>query len=456
MKRHIIIVTILALCLLAAACNNTSADQQPTATAPPQETTAQAQGTQPDYNEKVAALQTIDEANALLKEYYTDKNFDAALAVCQRCIEIDPSFEGTYYMIAELHLLMLQQQYEQTNSEIANHLEDVEDKSAYLDWIQTYYDNLDLKIERPFTQDYATADEINEYGNSSGNMNNCEFLNNTRMGGLLASQGDWIYFADPNQNNAIYKMKTSREMLTKLNEGSANFLNVVGEYIYYCDINDNWNIYSMRTDGSEMKKIAEDRATFISVHDGWIYYCNESDEGYLYKIRTDGSERTKLLDKFVIECYEYDGWVYYMDKTGGTAISRVATDGSGDTQLTDGNVITFCIVDGWIYYMADYNGLVINKAQLDGSENQELLRFDGKVYNFNIYGNTMFVSTRDENDIDCINVINIDTMEQVNKFELSVNLFYTMDSDWLYFVDATDWNEWYRVNVETNETEKLK
>ena len=78
-------------------------------------------------------------------------------------------------------------------------------------------------------------------GNSVGNIAN---------GGLVARQGDWIYYRNSSDGYKLYKVKTDGSGREKINDDSSWFINVVGDWIYYVNADDGYKLYKVKTDGS--------------------------------------------------------------------------------------------------------------------------------------------------------------------------------------------------------------
>jgi len=123
--------------------------------------------------------------------------------------------------------------------------------------------------------------EVNQRGNSVGNI---------VSGGIVAQQGEWIYYCTYSDGRKLYKIRTDGTGRTKLNEDKSFFINVVGDWIYYCNSSDDDKLYKIRTDGTRKTKLNEDRSWSINVVGEWIYYQNSFDGDKLYKIRTDGTD----------------------------------------------------------------------------------------------------------------------------------------------------------------------
>lgn len=82
---------------------------------------------------------------------------------------------------------------------------------------------------------------------------------------------------------------------------------VSGDWIYYSRSDDNNRLYKVKTSGKGSVKISDENVSNISnIEYGWIYYIHDGD---LYRMKTDGSRITQITDKaslgYIRRCYEY-------------------------------------------------------------------------------------------------------------------------------------------------------
>ena len=61
-------------------------------------------------------------------------------------------------------------------------------------------------------------------GNTAGNLNN---------GGTFCETEDAIYFANPYDENTLYKMNPDLTKIKKLSGAAIGFINCAGDYLYY-------------------------------------------------------------------------------------------------------------------------------------------------------------------------------------------------------------------------------
>jgi hypothetical protein len=156
-------------------------------------------------------------------------------------------------------------------------------------------DVLQNRVVNIANNDIESLGMVNERGNMVGNIINY---------GLVAQQGEWIYYidnSDGSKNNRyknkhkLYKIRTNGSGQEKLNDDHCRYINVIGEWIYYCHSSD--NLYKIRTDGSGRTVLSDDECSYVNVIGKWIYYCNESDNKRIYKIETDGKNKKRVNNK---------------------------------------------------------------------------------------------------------------------------------------------------------------
>lgn len=157
-------------------------------------------------------------------------------------------------------------------------------------------------------------------------------LYNIKSGGLIASQGDWIYYSNFEDGGLLYKSKL---------------------------------------DGADEIKIIEDEAININVSGQWIYY--EIKNIGIYRIKTDGTERTRIIStKEIVKEHMYippediklEFWVvednlFVIDKGNYNSsvknpnVYSLALDGSKVEELFIAKDI-FAIDEKSIYYFANH------------------------------------------------------------------------------------------------------
>ena len=188
---------------------------------------------------------------------------------------------------------------------------------------------------------------------------------------FINAAGQWIYYQNFNQGNKLYKVRTDGSDRTKLNDDISDSINVSGDWAYYENVTDG-AVYRIKTDGSGRAKLNHDNSNYLNVSNGWIYYQNSSDGNTLYKMKIDGGGRTKLNNDASSKTCVVGNWIYYQNNSDGDALYKIRTDGSGRAKIT-GDKITFLNSDGvWDYYVNASDGNTLYKIRTDGSGRTKL------------------------------------------------------------------------------------
>ena len=203
----------------------------------------------------------------------------------------------------------------------------------------------------------------NERGNTVGNIINQ---------GIVARQGDWIYYHNDGDNGNLYKIRADGSGKMRLNEDDSWDINVLGEWVYYHNDSDGEKLYKIRIDGTDRMELNDERSWGVNVVDEWIYYRTNNDNNdnhKLYKIRTDRTDKTKISDDAGWNLNVVDEWVYYRNNSDGNKLYKIRTDGdrSSITELNDHASWYINVIDEWIYYCNVSDGGKLYKIRTDGS-----------------------------------------------------------------------------------------
>jgi len=212
--------------------------------------------------------------------------------------------------------------------------------------------------------------EIKPFINISGNIVN---------GGLVASDGDFIYFSNQGYLRGGYLsvMNYDGSNIQVLTEDLPYYMNVVDDYIYYIDVGSGHDVvddfsnymmlYRIRTDGSDRQRLG-DNAKDVHVVDGWIYYISYSDFRKIYTMRLDGSERRKLCDDMVMNINVVDDFIYYINESSSDFIYRIRTDGTDRQRVIDISTTFINVVGDTVYFNYAEDDMRLYSVKADGTE----------------------------------------------------------------------------------------
>ncbi len=453
------LILALAMTLTLAGCAAPAAQQTGEA-----ETAFAAQTTPaPTTMQEAIAAASADELRETIAQYQSENNYEMVYAAASRLIELDPSDTDAYTLAAEALYAMSGANIDEINRLLALGAESADDVSALIGWAEQHQPAYTIDI--PFLPDYAAESDINKEGITAGNLTNAFKQNDGWYGGLLTSQGDWVYLARMDENLAIYKMRADGSEYQRMGDACGTCLNVAGDWLYYINNSDGCKPYKVRTDGSMLTKINEDSCEFLSVSGDWMYYSNSTDNGCLYKAKTDGTEPAKLTDYIVIfPCVSGD-WVYFCEKKpDNSGFCRVSVNGGKPQTITAANMGNYCIEGDWIYYNdKDNDKDTVWRVHGDGSGKEVFLKNPETITTFNIAGGMLYISAGLKYDNDGYIIGNIimaidtdDMAGSVQKFEFNTEPICTGPDGWIYFMDDNEGLAWYSMNIESGEVKKLE
>lgn len=253
--------------------------------------------------------------------------------------------------------------------------------------------------------------EPNISGNTTGNINN---------GGMFCEYDGKIYFSNPYDNNALYRMNSDCTQAVKLNNDHVAYINTDGRRLYYVRNNTGtkrstaalfgrlFGVYRCNMDGSGTTSLYEKQSGAISLCGNYLYYQHYDTETALtlYKVRIDNKDNVQVSDKNYLPSSFYNGKIYFTNVDEDHAIYSLDTNNNDSMSLfLDANA-----------YMADMEGQYL--YYIDQSDNYSLMRYntmnkvkekliDGKCVHYNIYGTKLFAMV-EGSDVRGIYRMNVD------------------------------------------------
>ena len=202
------------------------------------------------------------------------------------------------------------------------------------------------------------AEVVNVFGNNPNNVMRT-ISGGAGIGGMVAKQGDWLYYVQGMSRLMKVKLDGSQRQIIYESPGlmSINNLNVIGDTIYYT----NGGIWSMKTDGTDRKLISSKTAYNLLVRGttGWfVEVINTSDTPAIY--------------------VEYS--LHQVDLLTGEIIT-IVENGSGYGLKT--------VIDNYLIYV---NGNNVYKRDLSTDDEILIKQFDfvRGIYNMCVNGDTIY------------------------------------------------------------------
>lgn len=233
------------------------------------------------------------------------------------------------------------------------------------------------------------------FGNTTGNILNL---------GLVAKNGDYIYYSESGDSDKLYRSKSTGEEITKISDDSVYFINIFKGYIYYTNSSDNNSIYKVNLDGTGRKKLTSTGFINTIVQDDWIY-CTDDEELNIYKISLDGSVVKKLNSEASLNLNITDDRIYYTNLDDSLKIYRITKDGAYKTKVLNDAVGYTSVEDDTIYYLNLDDEAKIYKVKTDGTGKTKIydklsgylnLADNGRLYFLDFNANRLaYIDTND-------------------------------------------------------------
>ena len=216
-----------------------------------------------------------------------------------------------------------------------------------------------------YTTDY-------DNGNSAGNLYN---------GGYFCEKDGVIYFANTQDDNALYSMERTGLNLKKLTNDKVQYINADGNYVYYTrtkkESGDNFNFFAIAeyalcridTSGKNTKVLDKEPSLYARQMGDYIYYIHYDKEeaSTLYKVKIDGTDKEQITKEPIIAVCGVGPNLYYAGVSDHALHVLNVETGAVRTVIEDG--VYNPIIDGdYAYYMdvkRDYH--IVKTNMLDGT-----------------------------------------------------------------------------------------
>ena len=459
MKKSLISITI-ALTLLLTSCNVPGAGDTtvPNETDGPGITSGAIVTTAPPVTSE--ASHSLNELRDMIGEFKKTGDHRSIYETALKLIELDPADTDSYILAINALVAMSNLNRDEINRLLSLGVDNAGDVQALSEWAKHYQP--ECSVSMPFIPDCTSPDEINTVGISTGNMTNAAKYNGWWVGGLLTWQGDWVYFTRPDEDFAMYKMRSDTSEYQSIGEEHGYCVNVIGDWIYYVNYYDENKAYKIHTDGSEKTKLTDDDCSFLSVSGEWMFYHNGNDNGCLYKLKTDGSGKTKLVDKTVMFACVADGYVYYTEKSMDSSLYRISIDG-GNPEVYIGLgtafIQTYSIWNDWIYFFDANEPYSVRRVRTDGTDCEVPMPFHQSISTLNISEGKLFCSfwydKHYEEDGFYIGeeivVFDVETLEKLYHIPADTEPICTGPDGWIYYLKHSENLAWYAMDKDGRE-----
>lgn len=296
-----------------------------------------------------------------------------------------------------------------------------------------------------------SAGKSNTVGNTNANLNN---------GGTVATQGNWVYYANTYYDYGLYKMRNDGSEKQLLSADTATAINVVGEWVYYTNENSsNGGIYKVRLDGTRKTKINSNISYWLYVADDWIYYCDSVFGGQLYKVRTDGTDNTKICSDECSYINISGDWIYYLSegkaykmRTDGSSRRLLHNEFEGNSLILSGNVLYMDSSYSYYTYKINTDGTGFVRYKEDRKQKTMHHPLDGWLYfvehDFTTEPTKTAIYKTKFDNTQKTKVLDINYMGNVNRC-------LNISKGWIYFFNEDDNGYLYRVKTDGTKLQKV-
>ena len=231
-------------------------------------------------------------------------------------------------------------------------------------------------------------------GNTAGNLYN---------NGLFCEYGNYIYFANPDDGNRLYRMNRNGSDMEKICNDSVASINVDENYIYYVrtggDSTSDFSFFhyntnslcKIRRDGKgDVIILDEAPALYASLVGNYIYYLHYDTETAttLYRVKIDGEGMQQVSTEPYFTCATNGQYIYYNGLDGDHNIYQYDT-ATGSQSLLYKDNCWMPIVEGNYVYFLDLNDNY-SLAKVDLTTQEKTTICDDFVECFNLYNGTIY------------------------------------------------------------------
>lgn len=260
---------------------------------------------------------------------------------------------------------------------------------------------LGILIFLRFRSGVELYEDPNTTGNTSGNLLN---------GGRFCESDDYIYFANPKDDNSLYVMNKDLDNMKKLHGDSVSYLNVAGKYIFYTRRNDKktgtgdellslskTGLFRLSTNGKNLGKLYDEPTQSVCLYGNYVYYQHYDHEKglQLNAAKIDGSTDDLLLDEGVAPYSAEQGKLYFTGYDADHKVYSMNINGSEQEQIYDGNCTSLIKQGEHLYFMDMSNDYALVRMNMDGTEPQTIVSERLATYNVDEKESTVYYQVDD-------------------------------------------------------------
>lgn len=244
--------------------------------------------------------------------------------------------------------------------------------------------------------------EDNATGNTTGNLYN---------EGLFCEYGEYVYFANPNDNGALYRMNKEGTEFEKLYDDNTSYICIYNDLVYYKKFNGTQNkdklfsrvlygIQRLESEGGNAAMLHNGKIDCMVLSGNYIYYRYYDDETLfsLRKVKIDGKEDILISDEDYQPIAAGNGKIYFTDVTDTHNLMVLDTADDSIRTIAQGNFYMPDVYNGYVYYIDLGNNRRLTRMSLSTRETEVIS--DDSVINYNLGGKYGVIYYQAENSTD--------------------------------------------------------
>jgi hypothetical protein len=220
-----------------------------------------------------------------------------------------------------------------------------------------------------------------------------------------------------------------------------------GNYLYYANANDQYKLYKMRSDGREKQKLNDDASIYINLHKEWLIYYSPAEnveQAGIYRIKKDGSEKKLLWKGKTCKIMLVDEYIYFHGSQG--KFQKMDINGKNLQTIASLPTCLYFIEDDFLFsYKTPYG---IHRVNLKNTDDSQLL-LDYVSYAFLVQDDSVYYSDLKSKQFKRLILHSKQTVEYPVKEPVQINV----ENDTIFFIDQN--YHIYRMNKDGSQLQKL-
>ena len=211
------------------------------------------------------------------------------------------------------------------------------------------------------------------FGNTSGNFYN---------GGMFCESDGYVYFSNPYDNNALYRMRPDETEAERLIASETSSINADGKFLYYYQsgsgsgagfgyVVSSTGVYRVQKDDPKnIKCLDKIVGGHVVLAGNTVFYTCAGDTVALSRIDTTGENKKIVLEKDILPASIDGSYFYYSNNDGSNLYVMAMNRTTGATRKALEEDIYMPIVEGETLYGIDvHNNYALVRMNLaDGSK----------------------------------------------------------------------------------------